>query len=59
MGKKDDKIMEELTKEVKELLQNYDPSLVSTVLNKEIMRLELKGNEALHQIHVHVGGKKE
>jgi hypothetical protein len=59
MGKKDEKIMAELTSEIRALLNNYDPAIVSTVLNREMMSGELKGTEGLPQVHVHVGGKKE
>lgn len=59
MGRKDAAIMEELTSRIRELLKNYDPALVTTVLDREIMRGDLEGVEAFPQVHVHVGGKKE
>lgn len=59
MGKRDDKIIEELTAEIRRLLKNYDPALMTTVMDREIRRGAVEGAEVLSQVHVHVGGKKE
>jgi hypothetical protein len=58
MGKRDAAIMEELTAEIRGLLKNYDPALITTVINRELARGELEGVEA-PMVMVHVGGKKE
>ena len=54
-----ERIMEELTAEIRKLLRDYNPTLVTTVLDREIMRGDLEGVEVFPQVHVHVGGKKE
>ena len=61
MGKKDDEVIKELTEQIRGLLANYDPALVTVVMDREISRSELAHAEmGTHaHSHSHTGGRKE